>query len=160
MGNLPVLAEKHGVSTVPGNSAGYIKRVATVGICVYGQEYLILRLDRHWKFCPGDWDFVIASFAEPRRGPVANGILNLRRHTSLAVGSFTAYPVLRWPDHESRILFVLLPLLLRVRGKRVVTSSKFCDAKWVVFERILEYDRNAYLSSVLTHLVRHGGFYL
>lgn len=134
----------------------YPKRIAALPICRFEEEYLLLRLDRKWKFCPGDWDFVIATFVSKEDSPAANAILNVKLHTALEGKIEREYPVLEWCDHESKILFVLYPFVIKVSEKALSLSHKFCETKWLRLEKILEYDRNQYLATVLSHLQNHS----
>lgn len=137
--------------------AKYPERVVCLPICQCEEKYLILRIDKHWKFCPGDWDFVIATFIDQDKSPAINAILNVKAHTGLNGRILKEYPVLRWYDHESRILFVLFPFLIKVGKENLQLSKKFFEVKWVWRNSIVEYDRNEYLLNVVSHISNHGG---
>jgi len=132
----------------------YPERVATLGICSHRQDYLVLRIAREWKYCPGDWDFVIATFDEPQKPPSHNVLSSVRKHTGLDARIIKEYPILHWPDHESKVLFMLFPFLLSVDKRTVQLSSKFCEVKWVSrYDEILKLDRQNYLQTVLGNTI-------
>lgn len=135
----------------------YPRRVATLGICVHEAKYLLLRIDKHWKFCPGDWDFVIATFIDQFDSADRNSVKSAAMHTGLTGKVVRSYPVLEWPDHESKVLFALFPHLIHVPVKEIELSHKFCQQEWVDEDAILSFDRNEYLFAVLSHISCHGG---
>lgn len=135
----------------------YPYRTAPLPICKIDEEYLLLRLDKQWKFCPGDWDFVLGTVQDERKPLVENAILNTKTHTGLSGSLIREYPVLYWNDHESLVTFVLYPCLINVNSRSFELSSKFCEAKWMSWDNVLQYDRNEYLFTVLRHIDINGG---
>lgn len=129
----------------------YPKRIVTLGICRFVRKYLLLRIAKDWKFCPGDWDFVISTPRFAKKDFKENVILSIKHHTLLSGKILKSYPVLRWQDYESHIAFILYPYLVEPDSKNFELSRKFYEAKWVDIQNILEYDRNQYLNTILRH---------
>ncbi len=134
----------------------YPERIVTLGICEHVDHYLLLRIADEWKYCPRDWDFVIATFSKPDRSPYENAVISVEYHTGLGVRLLSTFQPFRWADEENRIVFVLHPFLFRVKSRQVRLSSKFSAAKWVRLNHILAHDRQDYLVSVLENTLLRG----
>lgn len=131
----------------------YPERLGTLGICKYGDEYLILRIAEDWKYCPGDWDFVMGTFQDDKKTPEQNAVINIEIHAGLqSIKIINRFPLFKWNDDESRVLFVLHPFLVKANDRKLKLSRKFSEGKWVKWESILENDRNDYLNNVLSHI--------
>ena len=131
----------------------YSKRVGILGICKYKDDYLILRINKNWKYCPGDWDFVMGTFLNANESPELNTVMNIRKHTGLNTRKIIkSFPIFKWFDNECNVLFVLYPFLVQVERKEIELSNKFCEGKWVKWNYILNYDRKEYLRNVIFHV--------
>ena len=143
-------------------SCKYPRRKITLGICKrHDGKYLLLRIRKNWKFCPGDWDFVIATSKFVHLSMFINTLRNIVMHTGLEIIVSKVLPILEWVDDESKVLFELHPTIAFVRlDKNLKLSQKFCEYRWVNWNDILKYDRNCYLATVKAHMNRYSEFQL
>jgi hypothetical protein len=142
-------------------------KIYTSGICRRKDKYLLLRINKSYNICPGDWEWVTCSIRlsdsaqnNVSSSPLRKNALNtLYKQTGLAGRIVKFFPFHRWFDNESKLLFVLYPVLIYVDNTQItLAKNKFAEYKWVASEDIIKHDRKNYLTDFVNHLNRFGGF--
>jgi len=134
-------------------------RTYTSGICCYEDKYLLLRISKYYKICPGDWEWLscsinIKNISSPKEELLRSHIFyTLDLHTGLKGRILKVLPPHRWYDNEFNLTYILYPIFIKIgRPSIKLNSKKFVEYKWVKWEDILNFDRNNYLKDFLNHI--------
>jgi len=142
-------------------------RFYTSGICYYEDRFLLLRISKSYKICPGDWEWLTCSVqfgpdqvAKPIKRRLINNVFkSLMFHLGLGLIDkiIPIYPAHQWFDEEFNLYYVLYPILVKVQRPVIeLNKNKFSEYKWVNWDNILSFDRKNYLYDYLAHLKRYG----
>jgi hypothetical protein len=142
-------------------------RFYTSGICYYENKFLLLKINKSYKICPGDWEWLTCKIEfDPNQvdksseRKLRNHILeSLTFHTGLGGKIIRIYPAHQWFDVEFNLTYILYPILIKIKAQKPViqlNNEKFSEYKWVNWDDILSFDRNNYLYDYLAHLKRYG----
>jgi hypothetical protein len=118
-------------------------------VCRHQDQYLLLKISPHHKYCPGDWDFLATRIETSRKSAEEIAYAYTRKHTGLMGKIVKKGPPFEFRDRESRATWVIYPFVLMVLSKKVELSKKYDDYKWVKSKNISRYDRLSYLKAYI-----------
>jgi len=136
-------------------------RTYTSGICCYKDKYLLLRIGKHYKICPGDWEWLtcsiniknISNSKELEELLRSHVYYTLDLHTGLKGRILKLFPPHIWYDDEFNLIYILYPIFIKIETPSIkLNREKFVEYEWVEWEKILNFDRNNYLRDFLNYL--------
>ena len=116
-------------------------------ICKYEDRYLLLKIKKNNKYCPRDWDFFACRPMLPKSSVEFNINSLVKEHLGINGKIIKRSITFEIWDKESKIHWIICPLLIEVDCGNVVLGEKYIEYKWVKLRDVLKFDRLNYFKN-------------